>query len=283
MAIGCAISRLHAAKRKGSSRARRRSRVSWTTLRKVSRTSSKRITGTIRTKKIDGAIALSEPVSPADKDRNLKASIRALALYGVLAVSAASPAHADYQTCMQHCMTQHDFDYCQAICAAPSEPESAGNCLLLTDKEQSALIRDFMEAHYSMPPSNIQMLHNDQAVFEVEWRPTDEECRGVVKITADCEVLRHEKFQCEYTGWTRRAEIMELGPPKVPVKVVAAILARYPFVTWDEIEEINSGNPAGEYLIRHSLDSDTSCTIQVTVALPEYHVEESLSTCPDGL
>lgn len=121
------------------------------------------------------------------------------------------------------------------------------------------------------------MLHNDQAVFEVEWRPTDEECRGVVKITADCEVLRHEKFQCEYTGWTRRAEI------KVPVKVVAAILARYPFVTCDEIEEINNGNPVGEYLIRHSLDGNTSCTIHVTVASPEYHVEESLSTCPDGL
>lgn len=138
-------------------------------------------------------------------------TIRVLASVGVLATIAA-PALADYQTCMTHCMTQHDFDHCHPICTDYSDRTDDGphavakpvETCLLTDAEQYRLIDNFFYDNYEVY-GTINPSDDDRTVFEVEFQPPDEECRGVVRLTSDCEVVRYEKFHCEWTGWAQEA------------------------------------------------------------------------------
>ena len=74
---------------------------------------------------------------------------------------------------------------------------------LLTDGEQYRLIDNFIYDNYEVY-GTINLSDDDQTVFEVEFRPPDEKCRGVVRLTGDCEVVRHEKFHCAWTGWTQK-------------------------------------------------------------------------------
>lgn len=217
----------------------------------------------------------------------MKTFLRTLSLCGLLLASAPL-AFADYQTCMQHCMAQHDFDYCQATCLVPFEPKSAGICLL-TDEEQMGLIEDFVETNYSHTPS-ISYASDDQNLFEVEWFPTDEECRGVVKLNADCQVERHEKFSCEYTGWTQEQVQQEKEADRKRKEIyeasVAAIQRHYPFAEEEEIRAVYylllDDYPENEFKIWHWPDGNTSCSINVVVTVDEYHVQEErrYGNCP---
>lgn len=143
------------------------------------------------------------------------------AAFATATMLATAPALADYKICMTHCMTEHDFDYCHAICADKPKPTdepsatqmenaatataSPSEICKLTDQEQHNLVTKFIYENYGAYP-NITLSDDDQTVFQTEYSPTDEECRGVVKITSDCEVVRHEKFHCEWTGWTQEEE-----------------------------------------------------------------------------
>ena len=126
-----------------------------------------------------------------------------VAALAILLLLATTPALADYKTCMKHCMTKHDFDHCQPICA-PAKPVEICK---LSDEEQYELVEAFMDENYdSEGGERADYPPTDNGIFSVEYRPTNSVCKGKVKLNSNCEVVRHNKFECEYTGWTDEAK-----------------------------------------------------------------------------
>lgn len=130
--------------------------------------------------------------------------VRTAALAGAL---AAAPALADYKTCMGHCMTQHDFDHCHAICAenfaggsrpAPSSttteppPIKAEDCSTI-DLKLDAIER-FIQEHYgnaAFASSGIFFL-DEEDPFEVYFGPEGQSCEGSIRVDDDCRITSPE-------------------------------------------------------------------------------------------
>ena len=83
----------------------------------------------------------------------MKPLLLALAMASVL---IATPSLADYKTCMDYCMTKHDFDHCHPTCSdqARSSGEETNTVrkpdkpCILTNDEKLDRIYWFLYEHY---------------------------------------------------------------------------------------------------------------------------------------
>ena len=129
--------------------------------------------------------------------------------------AAATPAVADYDSCMKYCIPEHGFKHCHPICAGgenrankvedkvnresnKSNKESAGNfgsCNKTTDNKVNAILF-YLENHHG-PVFLMTYPTDNPDEFEVDFIPYDPEtnCTGTITFTADCDVL--PDYQCE--------------------------------------------------------------------------------------
>lgn len=118
----------------------------------------------------------------------------------VLALLASSPALANYQICMTHCMKQHaDFDSCNGTCtettartnelsASPGASKCASYSENEKDKEKTSKILRWAEERYDVGAIVISPIDNKGNVFEVDFNlydPPDHSDYCMFRITVD--------------------------------------------------------------------------------------------------
>ena len=134
---------------------------------------------------------------------------------------------------MEFCTKEHDFAECNNTCrvtpsAAPAKAKPIEICKL-TDREQQQIILKWFDKNYGIYLSgDSNLTPDDNQLVELKFRPPNEECKGIVRLTADCQVVRHSKFNCKYTGWTTKMEdrnkLRENLRKRVIPKAKAAVL-----------------------------------------------------------
>lgn len=129
--------------------------------------------------------------------------------------AVATPAVADYDSCMKYCIPEHGFKHCHPICAGGENKtnkveskangdsnkvnrESAGNfraCNTQDDKVKAILV--YVKNYHG--PALVMTFPNDNNPneFMVEAYPTDPDrnCKGTITFTANCDLLAD--VQCE--------------------------------------------------------------------------------------
>lgn len=226
--------------------------------------------------------------------------IRIIGALATVCLLTGTAALADYETCMTHCMTKDGFDYCHAICTEtfddpnndPAASVKAVETCLLTDEEVYDLIGEFFDVHYDERYPSISQPDEDQTIFEVEWLETDEECLGVVMVTGDCEVIRYEKFHCEWTGWTQEAEAedrirkqqaeAEESKKKEILTNVENAVCSYIRRTYSTsisscsewLNDLESPEQTFYFIYSPSRNPHWACGAYVTVRVEDYHVLE---------
>lgn len=224
--------------------------------------------------------------------------MKPLLILAVLAVAStlpAAPAHADYRACMEFCTKEHDFVECNNMCRVtpspgPAEAKPIEICNL-TDEEQREIISEWFFKNYDIDFIRGDLTPGDNQLVELEFRPPNKECKGVVRLTADCKVVRHKKFNCKYTGWTRKMEerrrrheeLQEWVIPKAQAAVFKHVRSKFPDsvirlgdihltshdYNWDSVPPILAMN-----WTQKRRGSSTQCRLTAWVHTNNYRVEE---------
>ena len=136
-----------------------------------------------------------------------------------------------------------------------------------------------MEANYPGFSFDVSLSNDNHSLFEVAWSPTEKLCRGVVRLNADCEVLRHEKFHCQDDEVAIKAREAEQQRRRTFAKdqraIIAHVRSQYPGLS------IAVANDHGRedtdstrfYRVRLGRDGVIVCVIDVAVQVNSVHLE----------